>query len=177
MCHSHARSLRIETCAVLNLQYGFVSFPFLRPTATYGEPNMSHDHDDADLNSSGNQEFQTVLTKRLSRRELFGGAASAAALAAVGATATDTASAHGANAGYGGGYGGSRHRLLKLNFDPVAKNLEDAVTLPQGYSYDVLYALGDPIAGHVSDYANDGSDNPATYVFRSGDHHDGMYFF
>ena len=37
--------------------------------------------------------------------------------------------------------------------------------------------LGDPIAHHVSPYTNEGTDNPATYVFRAGDHHDGMYYF
>ena len=142
---------------------------------------MSHAHDDADTNTSSNPSFNSVVTKRLSRREMLGGTASAAALAAVAATAAPAANAQGADYGggngYGGGYGGQRYRALKLNFDPVAKNLEDAVTLPRGYSYDVLYALGDPIAAHVSAYANDGTDNPATYVYRAGDHHDGMYFF
>ena len=94
--------------------------------------------------------------------------AGAAALVAVGTAAAGTASAQGGGGygggnggGYGGGYGNA-YRPLKLNFNPVAKNLEDAVTLPQGYSYDVLYALGDPIARHVPDYANDGTDNPAS---------------
>jgi len=143
---------------------------------------MSHAHDDdAGTNDSSNQDFQGVLSARVSRRDMLGGAASAAALAAVAASASTTANAHGQDGGYrsgiGAGYGGSRHRALKLNFNPVAKNLEDAVTLPPGYSYDVLYALGDPIATHVPDYANDGTDNPATYVYRAGDHHDGMYYF
>ncbi len=145
---------------------------------------MSHAHDDADTNNSSNPTFESVVTKRISRRELLGGSASAAALAAVGATAAGAANAHGnghGNGGQGGGdYGnghGQRYRNLKLNFNPVAKNLDDAVTLPPGYSYDVLYALGDPISGQVPDYANDGTDNPATYVYRAGDHHDGMYYF
>jgi len=141
---------------------------------------MSHAHDEEDTNSSSNPTFESVVSKRLTRRELFGGAAGTAAVAVVGAGAANTAIAHGSGGGYGDGYGGGygqRYRSLKLNFDPVAKNLEDAVTLPKGYSYDVLYALGDPIAPHVSDYANDGTDNPATFVYRAGDHHDGMYYF
>ena len=141
---------------------------------------MSHEHDDNDTNESSNPTFESVLTKRVSRREMFGNVAGAAALVAVGTAAAEAASAQGGGGyggnGYGGGYGNPR-RPLKLNFNPVAKNLEDAVTLPQGYSYDVLYALGDPIAAHVSDFANDGTDNPATYGYRAGDHHDGMYFF
>ena len=142
---------------------------------------MSHAHDDADNNSSSNPTFESVVTRRVSRREMLGGTASAAALAAVAASAAPAANAQGADYGggngYGGGYGGQRYRALKLNFDPVAKNLEDAVTLPRGYSADVLFALGDPMAAHVPAYANDGTDNPATYVYRAGDHHDGMYFF
>ena len=136
---------------------------------------MSHEQDDADTNVSGNANFDSVLSARVSRREMFGGMA---AIATIGAGAASNASAQGVSysAGNGGG-NGARHRALKLNFNPVAKSLEDAVAVPAGYSYDVLYALGDPIAAHVSDYANDGTDNPATYVYRSGDHHDGMFFF
>jgi len=140
---------------------------------------MSHAHDDEDTNNSNNPTFESILTKRVSRREMFSGVAGAAALAAVGVSASNQAlagSGGSSGGGYGGGYGNPA-RNLKLNFDPVAKNLDDVVTLPKGYSYDVLYALGDPISGQVSDYANDGTDNPATYIFRAGDHHDGMYWF
>ena len=130
---------------------------------------MSHDHVE-DHNSSGNPTFDSVLTTRLSRRDMLGGATGAAALAVIGggmataATAQDNPS-------------GLPQRKLKLNFNPVAKSLEDAVTLPRGYSYDVLYALGDPISRNVGDFANDGSDEAWSFAFRAGDHHDGMYFF
>jgi secreted PhoX family phosphatase len=135
---------------------------------------MSHAHDDTDTNPSSNPTFETVLSARVSRRDMLGGAAGATALAVLGGTATSEALANGY--GSGGGYG-NPHRALKLNFNPVAKSVEDAVVLPRGYSYDVLYALGDPIAGNVPDYTNAGLDNPATYALRAGDHHDGMYFF
>jgi secreted PhoX family phosphatase len=59
----------------------------------------------------------------------------------------------------------------------VAKSLADIVTVPAGYTATVLYRLGDPIAAGVPAYANDGSDDPATYDRRAGDHHDGMTFF
>jgi uncharacterized protein len=141
---------------------------------------MSHAHDEEDNNSSSNPTFDSVLTRRVSRRDMFGGMAGVAAMAAVGTTAANAASvtqSGGNAAGVGSAYGNAPYRSLKLNFEPVAKNLEDVVTVPRGYSVDVLYALGDPIATHVPDYANDGTDNPATYAFRAGDHHDGMYFF
>jgi secreted PhoX family phosphatase len=135
---------------------------------------MSHEHDDIDTNNSSNPTFDSVLAKRVSRRDMLSGAGSAAALAVVGSTAAGTALAQG---GDDAGYGGYPHRTLKLNFDPVAKSLEDAVTVPSGYSVDVLYALGDPIAKGIPDYNNDGTDEAASFALRAGDHHDGMYFF
>jgi secreted PhoX family phosphatase len=83
----------------------------------------------------------------------------------------ETASAHGPSGGYFPG------RLPRLGFEPVAKSLEDAVSLPAGYSYDVLYALGDPISPRVSDYSNDGTDAAESFAKRAGDHHDGMQYF
>jgi uncharacterized protein len=63
----------------------------------------------------------------------------------------------------------------ELGFTPVAKNLNDIVTVPAGYNVSVLYRLGDPIAAGVAAYANDGTDS--NFAQRSGDHHDGMYYF
>jgi len=121
-------------------------------------------------NTSSNPTFDCILSARLSRRGMLGGAASAAALTAIGVGMT-------ADAGAADGAARAAKRSLGLNFNPVAKGLEDAVILPPGYSYKVLYALGDPIHARISDYANDGSDEYWTFAYRSGDHHDGMHFF
>jgi secreted PhoX family phosphatase len=124
-----------------------------------------------DNNTSANPTFDSIVTTRLSRRDVLGGATSAAALVALGAVA-GTANAQDAH-----GSGGRGGRNLKLGFNPVAKSVADAVILPEGYSYDVLFALGDPISKNTSDFANDGTDDPASFAQRSGDHHDGMYYF
>jgi len=63
----------------------------------------------------------------------------------------------------------------KLGFTAVAKSLADAVTVPAGYSVNVLYRLGDPITAATPAYANNGTDD--NFAARAGDHHDGMYFF
>ncbi|HRC55568.1 MAG TPA: PhoX family phosphatase, partial [Kofleriaceae bacterium] len=68
-------------------------------------------------------------------------------------------------------------RPAKLGFAAVDKSLADAVTVPAGYTASVLYATGDPLAAEITDYANDGSDDAASFARRSGDHHDGMSFF
>ncbi len=65
--------------------------------------------------------------------------------------------------------------LPQLGFAAVSKSLADVVTVPAGYSVSVLYRLGDPINAATAAYANDGTDS--NFASRSGDHHDGMYYF
>ena len=68
-----------------------------------------------------------------------------------------------------------RVAATSLTFAPVAKNLNDVVTVPANHSVTVLYRLGDPIAAGVGTYGNDGSDT--NFAQRAGDHHDGMSYF
>ena len=46
-----------------------------------------------------------------------------------------------------------------LGFASIAKNRNDVVTVPAGYTVTVLTKLGDPIAAGVPAYANNGSDS------------------
>jgi hypothetical protein len=62
-----------------------------------------------------------------------------------------------------------------LGFTAVAKSLADVVVVPAGYTVNVLYRTGDPIAAGVSPYANNGTDG--NFAQRAGDHHDGMTYF
>jgi hypothetical protein len=126
--------------------------------------------DELDTNTSANPSFDSVVRSRLSRRQVLSGAAGTAAVAVLGGMAPGPAAATGLEHFF-------RHRRLRLDFSPVAKSLEDAVVLPPGYSYDVLYALGDPIARGVPDYVNDGTDDAASFEHRAGDHHDAIEYF
>jgi hypothetical protein len=49
------------------------------------------------------------------------------------------------------------------------------VVVPEGYTAQILYALGDPLAAGVPAFKNDGTDT--TFEQRAGDHHDGMEWF
>lgn len=62
-----------------------------------------------------------------------------------------------------------------LGFAAVAKNLNDIVTVPAGYTVTVMTRLGDPIASGVGAYANDGSDS--NFASRIGDHGDALHWF
>lgn len=112
--------------------------------------------------------FEAVLTRRLSRRDILSGGvnvASVAVLSSLGLVAcsddgTATASAQAAPA---------------LGFTAIAKSLADRVTVPTGYTANVLYAVGDPIKAGIAAYVNDGTDGDMDQ--RAGDHHDAIAFF
>jgi hypothetical protein len=65
--------------------------------------------------------------------------------------------------------------VASLNFAAVAKNVADRVSVPAGYSVQVLYALGDPLTAGTPAFKNDGTDTH--FEHRAGDHHDGMEWF
>ncbi|WP_326525685.1 PhoX family protein [Sphingomonas sp.] len=62
-----------------------------------------------------------------------------------------------------------------LGFAAVAKNRDDRVTIPAGYSIATLVATGDPIAAGTAAYANNGSDGD--FTTRIGDHAAGFVYF
>lgn len=116
-------------------------------------------------NPSQNLPFAVILEQRLSRRSVLRGAG------LIGAT---TLPGFGLVACGGSSSGGLRG-AIRLTFGAVAKNTDNNVSIPAGYSARVLYAVGDPINEIVSEYANDGTDGD--FDQRAGDEHDGMFYF
>jgi hypothetical protein len=125
---------------------------------------MSHSYSDRKtINPSSHQSFADVLETRLSRRDLL---KSAAALTVVSALPLGGC----ATAGRGAG---------SLGFSSVAASTEDTVRLPQGYSYYVLNAWGDPI-GHSNGspaFKQDASNTADEQLLQSGMHHDGIHYY
>lgn len=65
-----------------------------------------------------------------------------------------------------------------LNFTATPLNQTyDGVSVPTGYKAELLFKLGDPINRSTAAYKNDGTETSASFDYRAGDHHDGMYFF
>jgi secreted PhoX family phosphatase len=125
------------------------------------------DADDIRTNDSNNPSIEQVLNARLNRRSILKGTFGLAATAFFGAGLTACADAAPIE----------RSKTLRLNFNPVAKSLADALLVPAGYTAAVLYRLGDPIAAKIPEYKNDGTESGASFEQRAGDHHDGMHFF
>ncbi|MET0351579.1 MAG: PhoX family phosphatase, partial [Rhizobacter sp.] len=133
--------------------------------------NLSVDHDDIDLNHSGNDSFLTVLDARLSRRSVLRGGVGTAATAVL---ATWSLAACGGDDDETPAPVGNAP-ITSLAFAAVAKSTADTVVVPAGYTAAPIYALGDPIAAGVAAYKNDGTDTDMDK--RAGDHHDGMEYF
>jgi uncharacterized protein len=62
-----------------------------------------------------------------------------------------------------------------LGFTAVAKNKNDVVTVPTGYTVQIGARLGDPITGGAAAFKNDGTDTG--YANRIGDHGDALFWF
>ncbi len=114
------------------------------------------------------EHFDDVLKEALSdpsRRQILRGGLGLSALSFLGL------------AGCGGGGGGALP-AKGLNFTATPLNQTfDGVSVAQGYKAELLFKLGDPINASTPAYLNNGTETSSSYDFRSGDHHDGMYFF
>ncbi|MGO4390925.1 PhoX family phosphatase [Variovorax sp. M-6] len=142
------------------------------------------DPDDIGYNKTSNPSFGDLVEARLSRRNLFGlgvGSASVALLQACGGGGSNgflpVAAPAPAPSPAPAPVPSPAPASTKLGFTAVPKSLADVVSVPLGYTASVLYRLGDPIAAGVPAYLNDGTDAPASYDQRAGDHHDGMTYF
>jgi secreted PhoX family phosphatase len=117
--------------------------------------------------TAASPDFNTVLTARLSRRNLLKGSLATPATTYLGVSLSLSAI----------GDVQAATRALKLNFQAIPKSLDDKITIANGYQWQVLLATGDPLTADLPAYANDGSDEAGSFTRRAGDHHDGMEWF
>ena len=108
---------------------------------------------------AGHTHFSSILDARLSRRSLLKGSLAAAAAGYVGAGSLLLSPVGDAEAAM---------KRLKLNFSAVPKHTSDALRVAPGYSWTVLYATGDPLDAALPAYANDGTDDAASFARRAG---------
>lgn len=102
-----------------------------------------------------------VLQHYLSRRQLLLGGLSAAALLTAGCALPGRRAAGAA----------------RLGFAPVPITRADTVTLPPGYTFQVLLPWGMPLEADGPAYRDGGANTGAEQERQVGTHHDGMTFF
>ncbi|AUC06080.1 PhoX family phosphatase [Acinetobacter lwoffii] len=147
---------------------------------TYQTPY--HEDQELDNNNSNNMHFRDILEQRISRRSLIKKTASGAAALALASSLT-ACSDDDDNANIGDDENkptppaDNNVRPEKLSFSPVKKNLDDWVTVPEGYTATVLYAMGDSIHPLYPDWNDSEVPSGPSFQFRAGDCHDGMSYF
>jgi secreted PhoX family phosphatase len=122
--------------------------------------------------------FHAVLQARLSRREVLrGGLGLASGTVFAGAGLSGC----GGDSGSGGdGDGEGEGDTPALNFESVAGVAGDdvnAVSVPEGYTWDALIPWGTGIVGSFPGFKADGSNSANEQEQQTGDWHDGMKFF
>ena len=105
--------------------------------------------------------FDDLVAARIGRRELLGGSLGAAALGFLN----------------GCGVSPPAHGGPLLGFTSVPISRADAVAVPEGYTWQVVNAWGDPIMPGAPAFKSDASQSAAEQAMQSGMFHDGMHFF
>ncbi|QOW43277.1 PhoX family phosphatase [Acinetobacter indicus] len=132
-----------------------------------------------DNNTSDNTHFRDILEQRISRRSLIKRTASGAAALALASSLSACSDDDDDNSVTPpADQEDPNSKPESLSFTAVDKNLNDIVTVPEGYQATVLYALGDSIHPAFSDWnADKNVPLGPSFQFRSGDCHDGMSYF
>lgn len=111
------------------------------------------------MRSDDSASISELARRRLSRRTVLAGGLATAAASFFGPPAEAA----------------GRSRLL--GFPAVGPSTADAVVLPPGYRYQVLFPWGHPIVPSGPAFAEDAGNTAAEQAVQAGDHHDGMWFF
>ncbi|WP_018138499.1 MULTISPECIES: PhoX family phosphatase [unclassified Thioalkalivibrio] len=120
-----------------------------------------------------NESIDTLIERRVSRRDFMAGGIGLASAAFLGGTAlaapgSASASAIGvASQAAGGG---------RLGFDAISTSTADQVRVPLNYTARVLYAWGDPVSDGPA-FRQDGLNTAEEQAQQAGMNHDGMQFF
>jgi uncharacterized protein len=68
-------------------------------------------------------------------------------------------------------------RESMLGFQSIPISHKDEVTVPPGYSWEVVSAWGDPVVAGAPEFKDDASQSAAVQALQAGMGHDGMVFF
>jgi secreted PhoX family phosphatase len=135
----------------------------------------SHPTNDATLNPSRNASIFDLIDRiDPSRRRFVQGGVGATALASAGGlTLGGLVSTVEAAPARRAGLPGIGFQSVPASVAPLA----DKVTVPVGYTAEVLVAWGDPIMAGAPLFKGDASETAADQALQFGEHNDGMHYF
>jgi len=123
------------------------------------------------FNKSDNPDFDQVLEAHLARRSVLKGGLGLGAMATFGAFGLAGCNSSNSNSA------APTVSSAKLGFNSIAGSKTDAVSVPEGYTAQVLAPWGQPLTSDASAWKNDGSNNAVDQENAMGMHHDGLHFF
>jgi secreted PhoX family phosphatase len=127
-----------------------------------------HDTDDIGSNHSGNPHLWDMIEARIERRSFLGGTLAVAAGSFFGGTAF-ASTQFSANPG--------TVPPPRLGFNPIEPSADDAIRLPEGYSYEILAPWGTPLLAGAPEFLEDASNSAADQAMQVGFNHDGTHYF
>ena len=127
-----------------------------------------HDTDDIGSNNSGNTHLWDLIEARIERRSFLGGTLAVAAGSFLGSQALASTQVS-ANPG--------TVPPPRLGFGPIDPSSDDAIRLPQGYTYEILAPWGTPLLAGAPEFAEDASNTAADQAGQVGFNHDGTHYF
>lgn len=146
--------------------------------------NMTEQHyldENIDMNDSGNPEFHDLLNRHLTRRDLIkkttsGAVAMTVAASLVGCGSSNDDQQNNIQPPVTDDTSPSK-KPQQLTFTAVEKHTRSEFTVPDGYDFKILHAVGDPLNSQLAAWDENKIPNGITYDYRVGDNHDGMTFF
>ncbi|WP_318474902.1 PhoX family protein [Photobacterium leiognathi] len=126
-------------------------------------------------NTSNNKTFEDVLQANLQRRSILKGGLGVSAMTALGTFGL--AGCNSSNSTEGTTAKVADRSQAVLNFDSIPGSLTDAVSIPSGYTAQVLVPWGTPLNANGNVWKNDGTNDSTDQLNALGMHHDGMHFF
>ena len=127
-----------------------------------------HDTDDIGSNHSGNPHLWDMIEARMERRTFLGGTLAVAAGSFLGSTALASTQVS-VNPG--------KVAPPRLGFSPIEPSTDDAIRLPEGYTYDILAPWGTPLLAGAPEFLEDASNSAADQAMQVGFNHDGTHYF
>ncbi|PSV03543.1 dTDP-glucose 4,6-dehydratase [Photobacterium leiognathi subsp. mandapamensis] len=126
-------------------------------------------------NTSNNKTFEDVLQANLQRRSILKGGLGVSAMTALGAFGLTGCNSSSSTEGTMAKVADRSQAVL--NFDSIPGSLTDAVSIPPGYTAQVLVPWGTPLNANGNVWKHDGTNDSTDQLNALGMHHDGMHFF